>query len=689
MESILDSHLAKEVSPLCKLFDETVVICVAVDVIVKKKTERMAILATNFSLCFLERTSKSKWELQYKCHYGEVSLIALESPKKFGIDAGKRFFSIEHKNGTLLFKGIVQLMKSVIPKKNMPKVSYDNGIVGNIEYLPNSFSSRVAFNFFASKKKIPDGLIDEIDKLVKHSSIEIDFGFLPEFAQYIEFLVESIEVLPQVQSVVIPKLGKKPNWSPVATLLRNNLTLKHIKTAETIDSGFKQVIEAVKSNKDSPLIAFTFQNTEIKSDSFSMLRTFFENTQISSLTINEAITSENLSKLLKENPQIFERIEVLSISLCQNLDVSLLLKSLPVIKHCRLVQCNINVSAMMGVIGNTELESLTIIEGYSRDPFPSGSILPRMLSSICIQKIQWEKNTIIQALDTFIGHSPINPYILDFSFIYLKADYWMETLNHFNQIAPSSTLSELIWHENKIKNEFFNHCEQVPNLTRLSLCGLPKNNDVINKLASSLLKLKNLKVLHVIGSREAFFGHLISMFLNGIQMMTSLEELDVSGHSFGDEGLIHLAKFLVNSKNIKCVEFSNNNITSKEAWVQFFETLINRGPALYFPFPTNDLSVLKNKKLIHKKEIDSLRDFYATIINGTATNVVTDTINSNEVFANEDGENEDSESQNSEPSPIEWDLHWPISQLPDTTQYVQQILDFFTLDLAMSKFSST
>lgn len=662
---------------------ETVVLSTTAERINSKNQPiRCPFVATSYRMYILSGSDRDL-AIYARINFNDISMIELVDRYRFNISVERKEFRFQDRAAISLFKSIVGHLQSIFTKDQMPVVKYSLDI-GKIRMSTHSYSKRVAYQIYLSGEQVPEGLIKQLHSNVNDRLTYIDFGKFKDASYYMEYLVDALEVAPNIVEVNMPKL-RKNCWSIVARLLKKNTHITHITLNDEMDETFQLCIDALDENYESKVNEITFIETHLKSKHYKLLLSLCAIKKMYSLNFIEAMTSKTLVKLLPvlTLEEGFKTITHMSFDDMKCFNVKEFFKYATHIKQIRLVNCNTIICDLFDNLPQN-IETIEISGGSGEKELSNRIDPPSTLQRLALNDIKWTAESLFKVCQVFFQFDSS----LDFNFALCNCDLaeeeWRKFFNELPRITnPSRTITKFFWNDNIVSPQLLNFLANLPNIDYITLNGSVKPENII-PVSEFISKCKSLNSVSISGGKFRLGENCVTLFRQ-LKPVTNIELLEVVDQNFGANGLKELAGLLTKNKSIKYVSFEHCDVTDKEEWVNFFEALSNRGTPLDFIFPYNELRGLK------KEEIANLEDLYLNIKNGTARagqyeaeiDELMRGINDEEKGAKTFSTEEYMLNDEAPDVPLDWDLRLNPIDLPDIANEVQDILNANSYDAVM------
>lgn len=665
--SLVDKNLARDCFHAIKLVGDEAIICQHVTR-TDKKHEKIVFLCSITIIGFFEKGSKAS--LIEKFNVNKITSLQLIDKKNIRLTSGKFSISFEHSNAIVLFKFLVYHLRSILMPSELPKFEFDSELTGKIKNSQNLMKRFIYLNTLSKEKASPQ-MVQSLEAFLDQENLKIfDFEQFNLYLPCMETILECLEFQPSITSVKLPK-SKKSNWPALANCLKNNTTIKHIYVQDQLDPTFKQVLDSLQHNKSTGLKKVTFIDTDIKEKDGAFLQKLISLQILDSIEFMKATTADAFSSILQllVREQGFRSITSVGFGSIEGLHAEEIFVAMPFVSSVNFKNCNVNLSAALRYVTQT-LTKIKINGGTALTPIPPFNV-PKMLSDVKLSKVQFTPQSLIQLIKAFCTISPPAEFAVSFREAQMTEEQWNTFASESIEMTPSTTLKEFEWDENPISGTITRIITQFESLHTLSVSGSLTQQTIL-PFCECVGQCKALKTLIINGGSKKLGAETVTL-IRGLRTCTNIEELIINDQDFGEEGALALADMLCVNKNIKYVEFENNNMVTSKAWNGFFEMVMDRGPPLEIPWP-NEINQLYKDGVFKQKDLDHLHDCWINTKNGSVIE--------NEEEEEEGGEaeniafeaSEEAEEPQEKPIELDWEINLPPCDLPPTDQITGAIL---------------
>ena len=311
-------------------------------------------------------------------------------------------------------------------------------------------------------------------------------------------------------------------------------------------------------------------------------------------------------------------LQSFTIKNTKDLPIDIIFKMLPNLKSLSLIKCCVNLDDVVQLLGNyKKLESLSIVGGYASNQFQLSALQPT-LDDFSFEHIQWNEQSFIKIWNGIMSHQPNSQKLkISLSFAELSRNDWNQFYNQIRNQISSPYLTSFTWSGNEVQPTLFQYlinCNRLKTLT-FNGCFTGNSSNIINTL-TDFLNSRSIERLSIKGTKQCQLCESSLVLFSKLKKNQYLQYLNVSENNIGDEGLIALGDFLVANKKLTEIVFAHNNIETGEAYIKFFDNVMNRGPKLKMEWPDKELHQMHKAKLLRSSNINHMMDCYAIIING-------------------------------------------------------------------------
>lgn len=493
-----------------------------------------------------------------------------------------------------------------------------------------------------------------------------------ENSQYIEYLLDSLSFVPHITSAVFRYSKKsKPHWSEYFYLLQNSKYIECVTTFEDITDDFYNLSQLNQSSFSSSIKTLEFGNSDLSDKEIAVIAQVYRNCNVPNIKFIE--TTNAMAPFRKNLTSFTNNSHFKSVTLDKIIIISLYttLKLLKNVEKIGFTSCGLEISeaiqTICGLNGYLNIKSFDFSGNISRYPLPESTLyLPKNLEELKLNNITYTGNSL-QVLLAFLAAQKLdNNFSIELNFINLEQLKW-ESFFKFTDVfskrksnitipkeeSPKEfSFRSVYWENNPINESIFSFFERSAVLKTLSFegCDLSADPKFIPHLRSFIHNTETCTELNISGVHRHSLKNedLESIIMEFKRDKRSIKRILISHHYYEPSTLDILADTLMMNRVIEYVDFTNNKLVEKKAWIRFFQKLLSRGTPLDFPIPQYEFCEMLVSQEITSDELHNLLVMIKAIQKGNNVNIPSETIqptnDDNECDANV--ENEEEEEQN-------------------------------------------
>ena len=474
---------------------------------------------------------------------------------------------------------ISQLTSMLLPNEVPPF----KGDIKLIQKKPQPYHS--LFLRFRGKLKVinrypPQAFLDELQAYLKTEPTEFYFNQFKDINNYIEVLLESIEIEPRIQCLVFTGEQQINHWNLLSVFIRNNTTIKRIIISENVNRGFLDFCSALSKNDKSSLKRIDFINITFLPEHIEALDKMIRVHSLLCLSFtncNIEKSKTNLITLLNSNVNPPNIVSVHFTSMNFNLypDLSQAIFKLSILS---LKGCCLQLSSILAEIKNTRIVKADFSKNRCTEPIPLDAEFPSTLSYIAVNGIKWNYTNF----STFIKYVTYHQAEISLSIANaeMTENDWILSFDLLEKLGKSNIVS-LIWRENPIHYKLRNFIINSSKIWFLSFAGCHIPGD--GSLQYIISACTSLKALDLHGTANSKLGNDSYSLLRAI-LNSNIEYLDISNNQMGNKCAFLLSQIMA-LKHVKQVLIDNNNFHAIKAGELFKKAIISKQPS---KFDSND-----------------------------------------------------------------------------------------------------
>ena len=450
----------------------------------------------------------------------------------------------------------------------------------------------------------PQTFLDELQAYLKTEPTEFYISQFKDINNYIEVLLESIEIEPLITCLVFTGEQQINHWNLLSVFIRNNTTIKRIIISENVNRGFVDFCAALSKNDKSSLKRIDFMNVTFLPEHIEALDKMIRIHHFLSLSFTNCNIDKSKSNFItllnsNENGINVVSLHFTSMNLSKSLDFSAATFQLSFLS---LRGCCLQLSTLFTQMKNTRIVKADFSKNRSTEPIPIDIEFPKTLKFLCLNDIQWNY-TNFSVLFKIISFNQIEMG-LSIARAEMSENDWVSSFDFLSSLGKTNLIS-LNWRENPIHYKL---CHFIAKSSRIWFCSfagchLPCDGSLARLIASC----QSIKALDIHGTVNNKLNENGYSLLKSI-LSSNIEYLDISNNNLGNKNILLLAKILT-KPSLKQILIDKNNFTSPKIALLFQNSILSRKQTeqkekrdngeenedfmLYAKYPDNDFKSLQ------------------------------------------------------------------------------------------------
>ena len=595
---------------------------------VLSRNKKKLLLITDQILIFFDSKKKQPY---YWININFIQLAEKQIELEFQIEKNitKNVIFIPLKNDLKNVFGIIVdlLIKILVPDKikklGLSKYIKDSKIKYTGYSIMSHFLGYLNFHGIPTRENARAFLINTV--------VQNPMLFLQTFSRPNDIFSAILDVLPLIDFIEFLDLDNiDDTFDILCRKIRSIKNLSNLSINTTNKAKFKVFLKKFDSI-DSEIEGFSFASLNLSLDEFGFLIQTIQNKNLSSLGFHQkSLSTDAIAKLPDLLKILSDSLKFLSFDNFSNIPLSTLFESISYITVLSLVNCKLQVNAILNSIfknGFNKLSELDISGNICNMHIDSKYKFPPKLIKIIANQIDWKKSDyFISFLDLIFKKMNSILKISVSSATLLGQKDWNNVLKYLSKLnIDYNVIDTIVWDNNPVNHLFFKFLERCHKLKTLSLSSfssLDDENNSIQNLCEYLSQAKQIETLFLRGfpyNNEVFptyssqelrneISSNISEILRAILQMKSLRKLDISYNNIGDDGIMSLQK-LISKNPISVVNFDGSYPSSLQPLLSIFELTLNMKSNCKLCFPAHDVYFVFDSGKASFDEMAELRRF--------------------------------------------------------------------------------
>ncbi|OHS99409.1 hypothetical protein TRFO_34129 [Tritrichomonas foetus] len=683
-----DEKLLEKVKPVIDISDELIITCLRVqNAATRTQLEEGVLVATESTVYLLVKIGH-RYQITTKFLWPSITKISLENKFKIQIIYTGGGIILQTNDAPVIATQIFGHLVNILPANEVPSFEGDTSLITKKEPTKDAPYFRFLFLLSRSGQTPQRQFLNDVASMMKGGSV-FDFASILGAQHYVECLLDSVIVAPELTTLTLPGCHTGTNWSLLSKVLsqKANKKLESITICDKIDQTFSEFADCFKTIKHSPLKRMKFCETKLTESDSKVFADFIQNSNVESVCFSKACNVEFLAKFLREitNRGVDDKLKSLTLEKLPNLRPADIFANFPNVKELSIIGCDIDVSSFLNSLPNAQkIHKLCFSNCRAVSPVNKATQLPNSLTNASFTRVQFEQATFADTWVLFMRHKPTTKNVhLTMSSSIVPDAIWEAFFKAVPRTA-SQNLTHLNYESNPILPQFIQFLSNLQNLQHLSLAGCfrPENTAIINQFSEYIKTNTTVKSLSLAGNEFGQMRASVSPILKDLISNTALKSLDLTNCNFGDGGYSSLGTLLSKNKRITEIQIIGNPAQSSEKLLEFFTILGGRISKLSFHYPRADLHEMKKKKLITSDQVSLIQKLYQKIMSFK--------LESNNDMITYETEEAQFSTRKATPSDLlttkEWEFPFPSLPVIDNTDLVLQLRAAFTTQNLVSVF---
>ena len=442
----------------------------------------------------------------------------------------------------------------------------------------------------------PQTFLDELDAYLKTEPVEFCFNKIKEIDNYIDALLEAIEIEPRIYCLRFTGEQKINHWNLLSVFIRNNTTIKKIVISENVNRGFVDFCAALTKNVKSGLTRIDFMNCIFLPEHIEALDKAIRTHHMTSLSFNKCNISKSKNNFLtmlntNENGINVSAMHFTSMNLSQNEALSSAMFQLSFLS---LRGCCLELSTLLSQIKNTRISKIDFSKNRCILPIQNDFTIPPTLVHLSVNDIKWTYKNFSTFFKT-VTNSP-EEFTLSIAKAELSEEDWISTFDLLGSIKKTNLIS-LIWRGNPLHYKVCDFIRNSGKIWFLSAAGCHIPSDgCFQKL---LLTTPSIKALDIHGTVSGKLGTDSFSIINTL-LKVDLMFLDISNNKMGNGCAFALSKLIERSK-ISELLIDNNDFDGERVIRMFISATNKRKTPIFIKYPHTDFAKSNIPKALNKE----------------------------------------------------------------------------------------
>ena len=578
------------------------------------KKQRIVVL-TDQKFEIFNKTGESK---THSYHWLELTECDMPDEEHLHLKFKRTNFNFSSPEIKRLVSGVIDTVQRYFTKGELKEMEFG---LYFFRSTPTPISAYNRFAYALEQEKIEfeeeeeEENMDYFKYLFNSQKSIVNITDLPEYMDVAKVYIDTLPIMPFVQSVTIPETidKKKDPYEFLIPFIKEPSYLRHMTIKGKLSESYVDFMEQLKDNNRSRLNGLTFENSDFTIDQLNLLSTVATTRKFTTLGFRNAISHSariyfcstffagNVSKTLK----------MLDLSGTKALDFRVLFQKIRSVVVLSIENCDTEIAEIVTALSMTSLPQLMVlnISGNPYNvPLPSSPNLPHNIRSLVANGITFPDNHLVTFI-TFLFSKYPKGIKLSLSNALASTDEWFRV---FNFLANSNynQLTALTWDSNPTYPSLFEFLARNQRLEYLSLCGcfFESNQAPISSLADFLETSRTLKYLILRGNKTSFLGKYTVAILTVIRNLSTLERFDISFNNGGDECFLALKILAQELEGLKLLSFDGNKPATKQPFLDLLDICKKKVTPIEVTFPENDIQFMQKRLILTDEEAQEQRN---------------------------------------------------------------------------------
>ncbi|OHT08059.1 hypothetical protein TRFO_23600 [Tritrichomonas foetus] len=446
--------------------------------------------------------------------------------------------------------------------------------------------------------------LQRLRQYIKTKPIIIDLGIVEDLGIDVLTFLESTDVQPLFQTIVIPTRQNTSFYDILEKFIPFYSNISSLIINEPIDQGVFHFLNHMTQFPTISIKKIQFNNCLITPNLIESLTLFFQKHKVAFHLVNcEVLQSEQQLYSIIQSTTNLNEFSASSVWFNENFK----LQSAHNLTSLSLRGCCIYIHDLLSTLSEKTpfLEYLDLSRNVCTRDFSSLVSLPPKLTQIYLNQVQWTPSNFYYvfkaacSLETSLTLSMASGYFLQ------RKNAFEEFYSMFDM--GESNLYAFYWNNNSIRSVLLMFLMRCQNLMFLSIAGCKIKRHVSKTLHRLIEGHKTLMTVDLHGTQKATYTAFLPKFFSWMKKSRNIRRLDISKNSLDALCLSRLAELVTINTKLKQLMITDLDIDDYSSFQPLVEALKERKHVIYVKFPENDLKKLKDKGLITNELINEIR----------------------------------------------------------------------------------
>jgi len=445
-------------------------------------------------------------------------------------------------------------------------------------------------------------------------------SLLPTYENLLLYQKQDVSIIDPEYSNILKIIPYLPSFKKLKISVSFEQILAELFIFLTLPSCIEEIIlvgslgdkipeffRLIENNPNSKIQAISFLESSLSLQDLKLLGNSAKKRKIHSFSFHNAIFGSYRTFF---DPFLMtfigDSLNYLDMSNTNGLDIRGLIPCISNIMFLKLRNCNIDIASLLHMISKhlKRICILDICENEMKTHINDDIVLPETIFTVFADNMRWKSN-IMSFLKCIFSQFKLG-LRLTLSNASLSESEWFEVFS-FLESSSFFSLVSLKWDYNPINNSFFSFLLRNPLLSSLSLSYCFPFNQIssLNSFIDYLGRKPSIQMLLCKGNGDNYLGRSLSLVIENLASIQSLEIVDFSYNKSGDSSFDHIKSFVLNH-NIRVCNFDGQFPTSKDLYFEFLRS-ITKFRYNVLSFPENDLKYLLFLSAINSKEFEGIK----------------------------------------------------------------------------------
>lgn len=432
-----------------------------------------------------------------------------------------------------------------------------------------------------------------------------------EFDKFSSALLTVLPMMNTLETLVLEEYKKIDPFLFASNVLRLGKTsIRNIVFKGGLTRNFTTFVHAFNEASSSTVIGLFFEDCELTRENMKLIIDLMSKRTLNAVGFHDSIAPKDLN-FLKDTflcSLLNSNISLLSFDGIKNINLTNLFSVINGVKVLSLRNCGINLFDFFQSMNSYNTLSLCEVD------ISGNTLLQPLMSSTLTCSI-----TRIRADNVTFGSVCIQSFIslflsnikegvcLSVANAKINALEW-ENVHVFFELAHYTSLKELVWDNNPISHSFMLFLAKQNRLKSLSLnnCFSPTMTTSIDGFTYVLDRTESLKILQIRSDSMNPFGTLALRVFGSIIKCKTLKAIDISGCTFGDDGIDRICKIIEGSQSLKYICLDRMSPDSGEGLYKL-ALCVEKCQNKVCSYPVNDIKNLQSKNAIEYPSVVAIQ----------------------------------------------------------------------------------